>query len=41
MVTGPFDILGRFVNVGWYGLLGYGRTREDFLFRLECGAAEL
>ncbi len=41
MVTGPFDILGRFVNVGWYGLLGYGRTREDFLFRMECGAAEL
>jgi N4-gp56 family major capsid protein len=41
VVTGPFDRLGRFVNVGWYGLFGYGRARESWLFRLEVGASEI
>jgi N4-gp56 family major capsid protein len=41
VVTGPFDRLGRFINVGWYGLFGYGRPREQWLFRLEVGASEI
>lgn len=24
MITGPFDALGRFTNVGWYGVVKYG-----------------
>lgn len=36
-VTGPFDVLGRFVNHGWYLISGWGRTTERWLWRLECG----
>lgn len=28
-VTGPFDKLGRFVNVGWYGIFTYGILDTD------------
>lgn len=24
VISGPFDRLGRFLNVGWYGVIGYG-----------------
>jgi N4-gp56 family major capsid protein len=41
VVSGPFDRLGRFVNVGWYGLFGYGRTRDSWLLRGEVGASEI
>lgn len=30
-LTGPFDKLGRFVNVGWHGVLEYGIVEEDAL----------
>ena len=36
-VTGPFDVLGRFVNHGWYLISGWGRTTERWLWRLETG----
>jgi N4-gp56 family major capsid protein len=36
-VTGPFDVLGRFVNHGWYMIGGWGRTTERWLWRLETG----
>lgn len=28
-ITGPFDNLGRFVNIGWYGVLTYGLVDTD------------
>lgn len=31
-VTGPFDALGRFVNVGWYGVVKYGIVDADAAF---------
>lgn len=31
-VTGPFDALGRFVNVGWYGVVKYGIVDTDAVF---------
>jgi len=30
-LTGPFDKLGRFVNVGWHGVLQYGIVEQDAL----------
>ena len=30
-LTGPFDKLGRFVNVGWHGVLEYGIVEQDAL----------
>jgi N4-gp56 family major capsid protein len=36
-VTGPFDVLGRFVNHGWYLISGWQRTTERWLWRLETG----
>lgn len=39
VVTGPFDRLGRFLTFGWYGLLGYARTLNSWLFRGEVGSA--
>jgi len=35
VIAGPFDDLQRFVSIGWYALLGYGRIREDSLLRYE------
>jgi len=35
IIAGPFDDLQRFVSIGWYGLLGYGRIRENSLLRYE------
>jgi len=31
-VTGPFDALGRFVNVGWYAVTAYGIIDSDAAF---------
>lgn len=39
-VTGPFDVLGRFLNFGWWGLFGWTRTRERWLIRLETGSSQ-
>lgn len=33
-VTGPFDKLGRLVNVGWYGLHAYGELRPESLHKV-------
>ena len=40
VVTGPFDRLGRFLTFGWYGIEGYSRTRNAWLFRGEVGASQ-
>ncbi len=32
VVTGPFDKLGRFVNIGWYGMYTYGIIDSDALW---------
>ncbi len=32
VLSGPFDKLGRFVNVGWYGVLKYGIVDQDALW---------
>lgn len=41
VVTGPFDKLGRFLTFGWYAILGYARTRNGWLLRLECGSSQI
>jgi N4-gp56 family major capsid protein len=40
VVTGPFDRLGRFLTFGWYGIEGYSRTRNAWLFRGEVGGSQ-
>lgn len=39
VIAGPFDDLQRFVSIGWYALLGYGRIREDSLLRYETASS--
>lgn len=39
-ITGPFDVLGRFLNFGWWGLFGWTRTRDGWLIRGESGATQ-
>jgi N4-gp56 family major capsid protein len=39
VLSGPFDDLQRFLSVGWYGLLGYGRIRENSLVRYESSSS--
>ncbi len=39
VIAGPFDDLQRFISVGWYGLLGYGRIRENSLTRYESASS--
>jgi N4-gp56 family major capsid protein len=33
-ITGPFDNLGRTLNVGWYALVGFGELRPEALHKL-------
>lgn len=40
VVTGPFDRLGRFLTFGWYGIVGFGRTRNAWLLRGEVGSSQ-
>lgn len=40
VVTGPFDRLGRFINLGFYALLGYARTRTGWIARGEVGSSQ-
>lgn len=37
-IVGGVDDLARFVSVGWYGILAYGRIREEALFRVESAS---
>lgn len=39
VLSGPFDDLQRFVSVGWYALLGFGRIRENSLLRYETASS--
>jgi N4-gp56 family major capsid protein len=39
VISGPFDDLQRFVSVGWYALLGFGRIRENSLLRYESSSS--
>ena len=39
-ITGPFDVLGRFLNFGWWALLGWTRTRDGWLLRGETGSLQ-
>lgn len=39
-ITGPFDVLGRFLNFGWWGLFGWTRTRDGWLLRGETGSLQ-
>lgn len=34
-VTGPYDVLGRFVNLGWYFVGGWNKARRLYSVRLE------
>ena len=39
-VIGPVtDKLNRFRPIGWYGVLGFGRFREEALYRIESGSS--
>lgn len=40
VISGPFDRLGRFLNFGWYAILGYNRTRNGWLLRGEVGSSQ-
>lgn len=40
VVVGPLDHLGRFKSVGWYLLAGWGRTRNAWIYRMECGSSQ-
>jgi N4-gp56 family major capsid protein len=39
VISGPFDDLQRFVSIGWYAMLGYGRIRENSLVRYESSSS--
>ena len=40
VVIGPVtDRLMRFRPIGWYGVLGWSRYREDALYRIETGSS--
>lgn len=39
VISGPYDDLQRFVSVGWYGLLGFGRIREESIQRVESSSS--
>ena len=39
-VTGPFDRLGRFVNLGWYALQGWAPARRLYTVRMEVATAQ-
>lgn len=39
VIAGPYDDLQRFISVGWYGLLGFGRIRENSLVRYESASS--
>ena len=38
-ITGPFDNLGRVLNIGWYGIFGYGELRPYNLHKLFSASA--
>ena len=38
VIAGPFDDLQRFVSIGWYAYLGFGRIREESIWRLESSS---
>lgn len=38
-ITGPFDKLARFVNVGWYGVYDYGIVEQDALWVAKSSAS--
>lgn len=38
-VTGPFDKLGRFVNLGWYGVLKYGIIDQNALWMISSASS--
>ena len=38
-ITGPFDGMGRLLNVAWYALVGYARVREEAGVRIESGGS--
>jgi len=39
VISGPFDDLQRFISIGWYGMLGFGRIRENSLVRFESASS--
>ncbi len=39
LVVGPLDRLGRFKTLGWYLIAGWGRARNVWLLRGECGSS--
>jgi N4-gp56 family major capsid protein len=39
VISGPFDKLGRFVNVGWYGLLKYGVVDTSAMVQGICASS--
>jgi N4-gp56 family major capsid protein len=38
-ITGPFDKLGRFVNIGWYGVLKYGIIDTAMMVQGICASS--
>jgi len=38
-ITGPFDKLGRMMNIGWYGVLKYGLVDQDSLWVIKSASS--
>jgi len=38
-ITGPFDNLGRTLNIGWYALIGFGELRPEALHKAFCASS--
>jgi len=38
-ITGPFDALGRFVNIGWYGVYDYSIVDTDACWLGQCASS--
>jgi N4-gp56 family major capsid protein len=39
VISGPFDKLGRFVNVGWYGVMKYGIIEPDAVWKIKVASS--
>jgi hypothetical protein len=38
-MTGPFDALARFVNIGWYGVMKFAPMDVDALYQLQSASS--
>lgn len=39
VISGPFDKLGRFINVGWYGVFDYGIIEPNAVWKIQVASS--